>query len=880
MYDANKKYQIEKIYPNNPIRTMVIGIAKDYTKLEAGSALRKDAKAMRINLTKMAIAGVGGNVNVIPAGADKNPDLISDNDLNAIIASQGKINLFFAEDTQDLLKAVKSALSYITTHQMQPSKWSLVQGPSLSDEESFSVFASNFRIRTDTQWEGYLSRFAMTEQGRDDLASEKVWDLDEKVLNERGHRNLRYWQSYGGSHILANPNAGTFESLLALTDDKMELNTAFNGSTAAYLLDWFQGYDRYQYGTKKKLNSMLADIGQYGMNIVSVPVPYDALPGYAEWAREKAAVAISDDVKIYVQTNDGLLHVVNPDSGAEEKAILPPPMLIPSRLATLKTEVVGDRMRWIEVAYDGEDEPKKESPSVRSNAAYLLDGPLVKNSLPTASDGSAWGSYLLGGMGRGGSGYYMMNVDDRTEPSLLWYREWIEDKLYALDKSDPYNVPQIVTTYPDEYGTSPGKFFGEMGFNPPKPIMGSTGEPGNMRNILVLTGGTQKGDIDLSKNGTYREGAVMMILDPLTGKVLRGFTGDSNIETPAAGNSGASGSAPLMGMMVSEPSFFLSKTDARYGPFLAGAVFAADNRGTVFTVPLEGKEDDGTIKPLNPNDWYARAVGSLQMSSEMGTSSKSYSMPYGVFPVQINNKLWVCGGTADVLTMKGSDGTGGHIVNENQYIFSFSPEYDIYEKADISRLQSEIVTRDEMKVLNMSGGDLLSAGDNYKGWIYRLRGENDDPNITKNRKEYVSTKPLVLGNVLLVATFVETDMVLGKSETYNKSLCRPEYRTNGQARLYALDIATGGATKWWGGDKFIELDGAKITGINVADDWLMVAFDKTNNDTEVPDTIGDGEMEMNRDDVMQNVYFTHLPGKGAKINLELGENVMLYWNRK
>lgn len=94
---------------------------------------------------------------------------------------------------------------------------------------------------------------------------------------------------------------------------------------------------------------------------------------------------------VYVGANDGMLHAFNADNGAETWAYIPS-MLLPN-------------------LYKLAD--KKYS----ANHAYYV------NATPKTGDayiGGTWKTILVGGLGRGGRGYYALDITNPASPSVLW----------------------------------------------------------------------------------------------------------------------------------------------------------------------------------------------------------------------------------------------------------------------------------------------------------------------------------------------------------------------------------------------------------------------------------------------------------------------------
>ncbi len=112
-------------------------------------------------------------------------------------------------------------------------------------------------------------------------------------------------------------------------------------------------------------------------------------------ARDRSA----DGDTIFYASQDGLLHAFNADTGVERWAFIPASLL--KRLPELmRDETIVSR-------------------------SHGIDGPLVLHRYDPNGDGridSSTGEHLwlLFGLGRGGSGYYALDVASPDEPRLLW----------------------------------------------------------------------------------------------------------------------------------------------------------------------------------------------------------------------------------------------------------------------------------------------------------------------------------------------------------------------------------------------------------------------------------------------------------------------------
>jgi type IV pilus assembly protein PilY1 len=173
-----------------------------------------------------------------------------------------------------------------------------------------------------------------------------------------------------------------------------EWNTAQkNAGTLDNLINYLRGDTDYERRASAKQQLYRVRNGAIGDIIGSQPV-FVGKPsfnfedsGYAKFKSDKASRAAT----IYVGANDGMLHAINAADGSERWAYVPP-MALPNlwRLA--------DR------DYGG-------------NHRYYVDGQIA---VLDASINGAWATVLVGGMGAGGRGYYVLDVTDPATPRLLW----------------------------------------------------------------------------------------------------------------------------------------------------------------------------------------------------------------------------------------------------------------------------------------------------------------------------------------------------------------------------------------------------------------------------------------------------------------------------
>jgi hypothetical protein len=782
----------------NPVRTLVVGMVGDPKK--ATTTYAKEQMEQRIeNLTFMARAGQGDDP----------------------YDEKSSYKPLFAYDVDSLMRQIEEALRVVAMSQEQPQKGKLIETPSLGDEDDdpdLNLFGASYVVRANDQWEAKFYRYS-AHKGKDGkMTLTHKWDLADTLELRRGFRNFAYWS--GGAFKTLEPGGvgpeSDFARLTGLTEERTDPGNIGAGlpSLSQALYAWLQGldssYTEAKGGKKSTFNrpSMLTDFGQSGIAYVGAPSTTSEFPdpSYKKWAEAADTRVKTEPPMIYAQTNDGIMHVVNPKSGVEKMAILPPPMLLPLRLAALKTVPTqnGGKLSWLDVkaGEDGKDE------TFASNPLFLLDGPVQARNInlkaetgdPKLAD---WKTYLLSTLGRGGNGLYMMDVTDHDAPAFKWYMEIADSgktgKKSIITMTGAQNEPDVIS---EDFMTPEQKEFLKLGFNSPKPAMGAAALPGGSgayRNFIALPGGTQN---PVSPDHNGKAGAALFLLDPMDGRPIRVFGGldlAGPEKSALRAGGGVEGKAPYMGMMVSEPTLVRSESSAH----MTGQILAADNRGNIFRVWMENASGN----PLSPAEWRIETAATLQRSADIEASPASYALSGGM-AVEIENAeeghgMWVAGGTADLrVPVSGGDGAIG---NEEQMIFAFR----------MSRSQNKTQIRDvDWKELTASS-DIkddpkltLGSEPGKSGWYVPLEpasGQNWMP-------EYVTAGPVLDDGILYVGTFLGKKIDIGSDTA---GLCDAGTMT-GYSRLYAIDLKTGGARLWSDGAKYISLESVKITGLTLS----------------------------------------------------------------
>jgi hypothetical protein len=829
--------EFEPIKLQDGVRTLVVGFVADPVNPNDSS---DPVVILRNKLQLMAEAGDPGN-----------PDA----------------KAFFANDVRSLINAMRSVLARIN-NEIQPAKGSMLESDSFSEEnydggldaDIINLYAGSYQINIYDQWKGKLSRYvASKDKDTSEIRSNMVWELSEKLISARsadaGGRNLYFWA--GSSHRWQKPAytlPGSFPDNtphpmtvapynvnlvppLASMDATMltygPTSWANRTHPSRALVNWYYGWELAYAAadTQHARRYMLSDTGMSGISKVGAPEAVDSLPGFRTYAQAVSALDPPVEIKLYFQSNDGLLHVVDARTGAEEKALLPPPSLLPYRLFGLKARrtPANGLYKWINV--DGYLVTTSDDIPITSIPSFTLDGPAQVRYFDFGSSLiHDWRPYMIATLGRGGGGIYAMDVSDSTDPDFMWYHENYEDDqgrihLFSQHRQSGADPAETVITksaagWDEVYDNPDAHPYEQLGFNSPKPYFGvarheeTHADPNGFYNIIALSGGLQN-YLDLTKNGAM--GSALYLIDPDVKYHNGSEAGGARVFNSGSlaganakwrndrdGFPGIGVPDPYMGMMTSEPIFLAAASIGNN--WIADGLFACDNRGNIFFVSFTDPETD---RPLPRSSWQIRTVASLRKSGD--NLIDSYSIPAGVVAGSRMDRagvVWIAGGTSNVGGRGHSDAFDAMIRNKEQMIFCFKmPElreptdgmtYRDGRGGDNPGLWTSLDADDAKSEMNASNGD--------EGWYIPLRKATAGYNA-----EYVTTRPIMFGGNLYAATFREKVI-----DSESDKLCESG-EVLGESRLYAIEMDSGKAGMWDGGEKkYLTFDGIKITGFTTS----------------------------------------------------------------
>ena len=662
----------------------------------------------------------------------------------------------FANDVPGLIKALNTVFKRIYAEKM--GSGIPVSQPAIDDFTDPSVrivFGASYRINPLDQWDAWLSKFRL----EDNRPPIKLWEVNEGMAKLGLSRKL--FTSIGVS--------GSVERVTAS-------NLKDHAGIPARANDFYKWFCRFNNSDQQvgELSGVLGDMVNSGITVVGGP-KHISLTSIAEIKNREAVV--------YVQTNRGVLHAFNYLTGHEIWGFVPPG-IFGSRIKNLKFD---ENNEWI----DGNGYTR-----VRSNPMVLLDGLLNTQDVV---DGLSVNTLLTGYLGRGGNGFYTMNISYmdaiNKEPRFEWAIENIRyDNTVgggvvrrwgrAASSLGNYNYSQLGHTI------VPGVYF--------TPIIGLLG--GEEDTIGVLPGGL---GYRLGRQND-NQGKAFYFFNPTDGSILR------TINTRATGFRHPSNNDPGMGV---SPIIYRENSQRKTIEFYTvdsdgNIIWCDTSKGNFYSWELQSIFQFITVgQRMFPYEYIAPVT---QPNRPIVIPKKM------VLGRSRNGYVWLFGGTSDI-NGPGSFANDSHkIINDEQYLFGLNTNNILssssLNSSGISPRSSNVrkmpyyIDPDlpaEYGVYGMAyPGKNPNTGINYGmddyGWVMRLR-----PKLAQfeTEAEYLSADPFLFNSVLYLATFIP------RSSSQSAEVCA----NVGVGKLYVLDPTTGHSLL----DKpAIVLENIKIAGLS------------------------------------------------------------------
>jgi len=266
-----------------------------------------------------------------------------------------------------------------------------------------SIYIANYRT---VYWDGELGAHSIN-LTTGEISTTTTWKaaglLDAKIAADGNSDTRTIYTSDGSalinflfSNLSATQKAYFNNNQLSQYPDWAA--SQVTDGTQEQLVKYIRGENRYEdqdrpsaYGTYSRLyrdrSTTLGDMVHAQPVYVKAPQYNFADTGYIDFKKNNASRLPT----VYVAANDGMLHAFDASTGDERWAYVPP-IIMPNlwRLA---------------------------DKDYATNHRFFVDGPLTVSDI---KDGSTWKTILVGALGKGGRGYFALDITDPAAPKFLW----------------------------------------------------------------------------------------------------------------------------------------------------------------------------------------------------------------------------------------------------------------------------------------------------------------------------------------------------------------------------------------------------------------------------------------------------------------------------
>lgn len=435
---------------------------------------------------------------------------------HAAINSHG--NFFSASDPTTFAKSLSDALNDIVSRSgaaaaVAVANANLVPGDSMS-------YASSYNS---SDWSGDLSAYTL-DPATGIPSTTSIWapkgaqyQLDLVAASSRKIASYTGTSGTGQGIQFQPTTASTTTTLSSAQQTKLNTTSLTDGE---FVVAYLRGdHTKELDGTYRTRTHLLGDIVNAEPVIVREPRAGYTDSGYTAF---KASSAATRPKVVYQGANDGMLHAFNAADGSELWAYVP--NLLMSTLNSLSVKTGFSHHYFV----DG-------TPAA---------GDVDFNKTNGASGSPDWRTILVGGLGKGGRGYYALDV---TSPTAA-------DEAAVASK--------VLWEFPNSATTATNK--SNMGYSFGKPIIAKTKAEGW---VALVTSGYNNG-ADTSGDGK----GYLYVLNPRTGDVI------ATISTTVGSSTDPSGLAYISA--YAENSDIDNTIDYVYGGDLQGNVWRFDLSGT------------------------------------------------------------------------------------------------------------------------------------------------------------------------------------------------------------------------------------------------------------------------------------------------------------
>ncbi|MDR1978398.1 MAG: hypothetical protein LBQ42_06660, partial [Synergistaceae bacterium] len=751
-WNGSKWELMDEFVMDHPIRTVVVGLIttegmeNDGDPYVADKSSDSPVKRLRKAMRRMAHAG--------QPKEDGTPDLA--------------VEPIFADNVSDLVEKLQSVLAAIRTERLAGGAPRLLLENDKEKDGDLALFSSSYTLDSLRQWASSLARYTLP---KGQINSVLKWDAGKKMETDTARRNKLYTDE-----AVIDVNGGANAVLLDAIDDNAFGSLAgIPTNYASKFRDWLIEYADAN-GVPNE-NGILGNMEHSVYLTVGSP--------------DLDGIDKNRPSRIYIQTNRGVLHSLDYETGSEQWAFIPP-NIFQNRLKYQKFE----NNVWM-----GGDGVNTRA----SQPLMLLDGLLAYHDITL---GATPATYMTGALGWAGNGFYMMDVTDpdSAKPQFVW----------AID-NDRYETPKDGSAH--RWGNTLGNYesfykgYEDLGLTIVAPELKGVRKKladdsyDQFRYVGIIPGG-------LGYNLNDSQGRAFYIFEPGDGSIIKKITTTNGYAGPAGST---------LGMGITPVHFLYNDKKTKLH---AKEFFTGDSEGNVLHCDLTVPVEDWKLKSIfrlrsDADEPIALSVGYLVLDNGKSGNGRSQ---------------WLFGGTADVMapgqvmiTMPTGEKVNQQrgIRNDEQYIFGLhlkNPKAQV--KTDLSYPSGNtstpmtvndltplkyLKTTPEITPVWLGEVGLVSQDEpGPDGWKLRLRPKIDDL-YQPTEAEYVTAEPFYQDGVLYVATFIPFTELPTDQE---------RCRDIGYGKWYALDPDTG-ESMWAGGQAYV-FKNIKIVGISAARGNLFI----------------------------------------------------------
>lgn len=322
-------------------------------------------------------------------------------------AVNGRGTYYSANNAADMATSLVNALSLIersTGSSAAAASSSLT--PTTGDDWLF------IPIYSTKTWDGTVNAFKIDPAtGEVKNPGTPIWSAAER-LKTQSTRNIYFnggasgLQPFNVDNLTTAGKLGPFQNLCSAGAEKLSQCTSLNAdakakATAANLIDFLRGSATYEQSASADADKVFRSrVSPMGDIVNGAPVYVKQSPMKFSDAGYSAFAATQRPGVLYVGANDGMLHaikVVNADNTVDSTSGTELWAYVPSM-------VMSNMYLLADAAYE-------------SKHHFFVDGAPVVGDI---HDGTRWRTILVGGLGKGGRGYYALDITNPEAPQLLW----------------------------------------------------------------------------------------------------------------------------------------------------------------------------------------------------------------------------------------------------------------------------------------------------------------------------------------------------------------------------------------------------------------------------------------------------------------------------